>query len=179
MVSVDVNHRERRRSVKSSRAVWTVRLYIIYRPGSHSVSYSSPLTNNKPHGFCGRKSPRKKKKCEELCQELCEQCSHSVSYSSPLPNNKPHGFCGRKSPTKEEEVWRAQELCEQWDYILYTGLALIPYPILPPSLIISHMVSVDVNHHERRRSVKSCVNSEIIYYIQAWLSFRILFFPPP
>ena len=42
---------------------------------------------------------------------------------------------------------------------------LIPYPILPPSLI-NHKVSVDVKHRERRRysnspELRSCVNREV------------------
>ena len=56
--------------------------------GSHSLSYSSPLPNNKPHGFCGHKSPRKKK-CEELRNCVNREVglgSHSLAYSSPIPN---------------------------------------------------------------------------------------------
>ena len=32
-------------------------------------------------------------------------------------------------------------------------MALIPYPVLPPSLI-SHTVSVEVKHHERKKKKK-------------------------
>ena len=42
---------------------------------------------------------------------------------------------------------------------------LIPYPILPPSLI-SHTVSVDIKHHERSEEIqpselRGCVNREV------------------
>ena len=33
------------------------------------------------------------------------------------------------------------------------GLGLVPYPVLSPSLL-SHSVSVDVKHHERRKAVR-------------------------
>ena len=44
-----------------------------------------------------------------------------------------------------------QELCEQGGG---PGLALIPYPILLPSLTISHTVPVVVKHNEKRRRRK-------------------------
>ena len=55
--------------------------------GSHSLSLSSPVPN-KPYGFRGRKTP--KRKVQEIrAQELCK-----------------HGdgpcFCGRKAPQKKK-----------------------------------------------------------------------------
>ena len=50
---------------------------------------------------------------------------------------------------EEDACVRDQELCEQGGG---PGLSLIPYPI-PPQSLISHMVSVDVKHHEKGRSL--------------------------
>ena len=68
----------------------------------------------------------------------------------------------------KEEDCRGQELCEQGGG---PGLSLIPYPVLPTSLI-SPTVYVDVKHHDLRAEVRSCVYREV----GPGLSF---FTPPP
>ena len=70
-------------------------------------------------------------------------------YFSPIPN-KPYGFCGRKAPRKKEETQpseiRSCVKTGRWTW------ALTPCSIIPPSLI-SHAVSVEVQHHERRHNI--------------------------
>ena len=57
-VSVDVKHDERRKVGVRARELCEQAVGL----GSHSLSHCSPVHFNKPHGFWGRKAPRKKKK---------------------------------------------------------------------------------------------------------------------
>ena len=68
-VSVDVKHRERRRRRTSKLGCCVNREVGL---GCHSLSHSS-LVPNKPHGFCRRQAPwKKKKKTNDRARELCE-----------------------------------------------------------------------------------------------------------
>ena len=69
--------------------------------------------------------------------------SRYLSHSSPNPN-KPYGFWGPKAPVKKK-------LRSQSSGAVCTGIAILPCPIISPSLI-SLTVSVDVKHHARRSS---------------------------
>ena len=69
-VSMDVKHHERRRRRTSKLGSCVKREVGL---GCHSLSHSSPVPN-KPHGFCRRQAPwkKKKKKTNDRAQELCE-----------------------------------------------------------------------------------------------------------
>ena len=80
--------------------------------------------------------------------------------------------CFKVTSVSSHEV-RDQELCEEEGG---PGLALIPYPVLPLSLI-NRTVSVDVKQHERKKPCASELRSE-----QGGghrLSFPIPFFTRP
>ena len=55
-----------------------------------------------------------------------------------------------KHHERKMELARAQELCEQ------RAWALIPYPILPLSLI-NHVVFVNIKHHKRKKRLCVCI----------------------
>ena len=70
---------------------------------------------------------------------------------SPV-SNKPYGFCGRKAPrNKKVSMPDNREKCSGALWTAKWAWAPIPYPSLPTSLM-NHTVSVDVKHHEIRRS---------------------------
>ena len=80
--------------------------------------------------------------------------------------------CFKVTSVSSLEV-RTQELCEEEGGL---GLALIPYPVLPLSLL-NRTVSVDVKQHERKKPCASELRSE--EGGGPGLSFPIPFFTRP
>ena len=154
---------------------------------------------NEPYGFCGRKARLNwtelrscvKVEVAVLCspslislmvsvdvkqnwtqylraQELCESRRGRPVLPGP---NKPYGFCGRKATLNWTQYLRAQELCEQRGGRAW---ALIPHPILPPSLI-SLTVSVDVKHNERRqRNIAQDTLFLLVSFSQTQLQMNVI-----
>ena len=122
---------------------------------------------NKPYGFCGRKATLNWTHYLRA-QELCESRRGRPVLPGP---NKPYGFCGRKATLNWRQYLRAQELCEQRGGRAW---ALIPHPILPPSLI-SLTVSVDVKHNERRqRNIAQDTLFLLVSFSQTQLQMNVI-----